>query len=118
MFDSVRAIRAEHGTLLTTLEWTFTILFSIEYLLRLSCIGRPWRYATSFYGIVDLLAVLPTYLSLLVAGCWPESTERQVAFRALARWEDQRLAPQDSRALNLNVLFCLENFYKRFFKKE
>lgn len=68
MLDSVRAIRLEHGQLLTTVEWFFTILFTIEYLLRLSCIGKPMRYATSFFGVIDLLAILPTYLSLLVPG--------------------------------------------------
>jgi voltage-gated potassium channel len=68
MLDSVRGIRETHGTLLTTAEWVFTILFTIEYLLRLSCIGRPWRYATSFFGVVDLLAIVPTYLSLFFPG--------------------------------------------------
>jgi len=68
MLDSVAGIRARHGTLLTTTEWVFTIIFTIEYLLRLSCIGRPWKYATSFFGVVDLLAILPTYLSILLPG--------------------------------------------------
>jgi voltage-gated potassium channel len=68
MLDSVRGIREAHGNLLTAVEWFFTILFTIEYLLRLSCIGRPWRYATSFFGVVDLLAIVPTYLSLFFPG--------------------------------------------------
>ncbi len=68
MLDSVGAIRASYGRVLTTVEWVFTILFTIEYLLRLSCIGKPWRYATSFFGVVDLLAIIPTYLSLVVPG--------------------------------------------------
>lgn len=68
MLDSVAAVRAEFGSLLYGLEWGFTILFTIEYVLRLACIGRPARYATSFFGIVDLLAVVPTYLDLLVPG--------------------------------------------------
>jgi voltage-gated potassium channel len=46
----------------------FTVLFSVEYLARLSCVQRPWRYAAGFYGVIDLLAVLPTYFSLLVPG--------------------------------------------------
>ena len=50
------------------MEWTFTILFTVEYLLRLLCVGRPLRYAASFYGVVDLLAVAPTYLSFVIAG--------------------------------------------------
>lgn len=54
-----------YAGLLRTLEWIFTILFTIEYLLRLYCVKSPLRYATSFFGIVDLLAVLPTYLGML-----------------------------------------------------
>lgn len=68
MLDSVGPIRSQYGFLLYGAEWFFTLLFTVEYLLRLSCIGRPWRYATSFFGIVDLLAILPTYLSLLIPG--------------------------------------------------
>jgi voltage-gated potassium channel len=68
MLDSVAAIQQSHGTALIAAEWFFTLLFTVEYLLRLSCIGRPAKYATSFFGIVDLLAILPTYLSLLVPG--------------------------------------------------
>ena len=68
MLDSVNGIRIRHGDTLYALEWFFTILFSIEYLLRLACVGAPWRYATSFFGVVDLLAVLPTYFSLLLPG--------------------------------------------------
>ena len=53
---------------LWTLEWIFTILFTVEYVLRLICVARPVRYARSFFGVVDLLSILPTYISLLVAG--------------------------------------------------
>lgn len=49
-------------------EWGFTIIFTIEYLLRLWSVNKPWTYAKSFYGVVDLLAILPTYLSLLFPG--------------------------------------------------
>ncbi len=68
MLDSVTWFNERYGTLLTSLEWAFTILFTVEYGLRLSCVGRPMRYATSFFGVVDLLAVIPTYLSLVLAG--------------------------------------------------
>ena len=68
MLDSVASINAVCGHGLFLLEWFFTLLFTVEYLLRLSCIGRPWRYAVSFFGIIDLLAVLPSYLSLLLPG--------------------------------------------------
>ncbi len=68
MLESVAAVRAEQGPALRTLEWGFTILFTIEYGLRLICVPRAWRYARSFFGVVDLLAILPTYLSLLIPG--------------------------------------------------
>ncbi len=68
MLDSVSSIRARCGRLLTTAEWFFTILFTIEYILRLICIGRPIRYAVSFFGIIDLLAILPTYVGLFFYG--------------------------------------------------
>ena len=68
MLDSIALVRAEHGELLGRIEWTLTILFTIEYMLRLWCIGRPWKYATSFFGMVDLLAILPTFLSLILPG--------------------------------------------------
>jgi voltage-gated potassium channel len=68
MLDSVSGIRRLHGGVLYKIEWFFTILFTVEYVLRLICVGRPWKYATSFFGIVDLLAVIPTYLSLLIPG--------------------------------------------------
>jgi voltage-gated potassium channel len=66
MLDSVRSIRAEFGRFLYAAEWFFTILFTIEYILRLLCVRKPARYAVSFFGIVDLLAILPTYTSLFV----------------------------------------------------
>jgi len=66
MLDSVSEIAAEHGPLLQGIEWFFTILFTVEYVLRLLCVGRPGRYAVSFFGVVDLLAILPTYVSLLL----------------------------------------------------
>lgn len=68
MFDSVTEIRAEHGRLLYIIEWFFTLLFTVEYLTRIITLGQPLRYVRSFYGVVDLVAILPTYISLLVPG--------------------------------------------------
>jgi voltage-gated potassium channel len=68
MLDSVSSISINYGSLLTGIEWFFTIVFTIEYILRLICVGRPLLYATSFFGIVDLLAIIPTYISLFIPG--------------------------------------------------
>jgi voltage-gated potassium channel len=68
MMDSVNSWQLRYGELLHYAEWGFTLLFTLEYGLRLLCIGRPWKYATSFFGVVDLLSILPTYLSLLLPG--------------------------------------------------
>lgn len=68
VLDSVGAVHAAYGRLLLALEWAFTAIFTAEYLLRLYCVERPGRYAGSFFGVVDLLAILPTYASLVVPG--------------------------------------------------
>jgi voltage-gated potassium channel len=64
VLDSIASIQARHGHALRVAEWTFTVIFTVEYLLRLWASPRPARYARSFYGIVDLLAILPSYLSI------------------------------------------------------
>ncbi|MCZ6730783.1 MAG: ion transporter [SAR324 cluster bacterium] len=68
MLDSVEDIASRYGALLGALEWMFTILFTIEYVLRLVSVSRPLRYVFSFYGVIDLMAILPTYLSLIMSG--------------------------------------------------
>ena len=68
MLESVGVVRNDHGTALRVSEWAFTLLFTAEYVLRLMCVGRPVLYARSFFGVVDLLAIVPTYLSLFIAG--------------------------------------------------
>lgn len=68
ILDSVSAVNVKFGNVLFYCEWFFTILFSVEYLFRLYCVGRPMTYARSFFGIVDLASVLPTYLSLILPG--------------------------------------------------
>lgn len=64
--DSMPSIGKRYGTTMSLLEWGFTLLFSAEYIARLVCVRHPLRYATSFFGIIDLLSVLPTYFALLV----------------------------------------------------
>jgi voltage-gated potassium channel len=65
VLESVPAIRREHGGVLRAVEWTVTLAFTLEYVLRLIAVDRPARYARSLFGVVDLLAILPTYLSLI-----------------------------------------------------
>jgi len=66
VLDSVHAIGVRYDALFEVLEWCFTIAFTLEYLARLACVRHPLRYALSFFGLVDLLAIVPTYLALLV----------------------------------------------------
>lgn len=68
VLDSMEGIHARHAASLQVLEWLFTLLFTAEYVARLVCVRRPWRYARSAFGIIDLLAVMPTYIALLVPG--------------------------------------------------
>lgn len=68
VLESVASIAASYGGPLRAIEWGFTFVFTIEYAVRLWCVGRPLRYARSFFGLVDLLAVLPTWISLLLPG--------------------------------------------------
>ena len=78
VLESVESIAATHGPLLRSIEWAFTVLFTLEYGLRLATIGRPRRYALSAFGIIDLLAIVPTYLSVFFVG-----TQSLVVIRAL-----------------------------------
>ena len=68
MLDSVKSFQ-RHAHVFDMLEWGFTILFTIEYVLRLISIRHPWRYVGSFLGVVDLLAIIPSYLSFFYCGC-------------------------------------------------
>ncbi len=68
MLESVGGINARYEVFLFRLEWFFTAIFTVEYALRLWCHGRPLRYALSFFGIIDLIAVLPTYFMWLLPG--------------------------------------------------
>ncbi|MCZ8292679.1 MAG: ion transporter [Hylemonella sp.] len=66
VLDSLPGLPAGQREVLYRIEWLFTALFTLEYLARLACVRHPLRYALSFYGIIDLLALLPTWLALLV----------------------------------------------------
>ncbi|BAP44221.1 ion transporter [Pseudomonas sp. 21LCFQ02] len=64
IIDSIESIHAEYATALAWIEWGFTAVFAVEYLLRLYCSPRPLKYAFSFYGLVDLLAIIPGILAI------------------------------------------------------
>jgi voltage-gated potassium channel len=66
LLESVAGIRRQYGGALRAVEWTITVAFTLEYVLRLVAVDRPARYARSFFGVVDLLAIVPTYLALVV----------------------------------------------------
>jgi len=68
MLESIAELNTKYHDIFVALEWIFTIFFTIEYLLRIYCVYQPKKYMTSFFGIVDLLAILPTYLSLFFYG--------------------------------------------------
>ncbi len=94
MLESIAELNTQYHDLFVVLEWVFTIFFTIEYLLRVYCVYQPKKYMTSFFGIVDLLAILPTYLSLIISG-----THYLVVIRAL-------------RLLRVFRIFKLANFLK------
>ncbi len=77
ILESIPSVKAVHGELLRQVEWGVTIWFTIEYLMRLITAHNAIKYATGFYGIIDLLAVIPTYLSLFVVG-----SQSLIVFRA------------------------------------
>ena len=68
VLDSVNSYQLRFGSFLYTAEWFFTILFTAEYVLRLFSVRKPWRYGLSFFGIIDILSILPTYASLFFPG--------------------------------------------------
>jgi voltage-gated potassium channel len=68
MLDSVQTLKARFGRVFYVLEWFFTIVFTIEYILRLICIKRPQKYVFSVLGVIDLLAIIPSYLSIVISG--------------------------------------------------
>ena len=89
--ESVRDVRAEWGPELTAASGVITVLFTIEYVLRLLCVRRPLRYALSFFGIVDLLAILPAYMAFFVEG--PEYLSVIRALRLLRVFHVFKMGP-------------------------
>ncbi|MDO7744989.1 MAG: ion transporter [Pedobacter sp.] len=78
MLDSVQSLHKQYGSLFYTIEWIFSALFTLEYIVRLISIRRPAKYVFSFLGIIDLIALIPTYLSIFFIGA-----QSLLVFRAL-----------------------------------
>ncbi len=76
--ESIQSLNEQFGPWFNYIEWGLTAIFTLEYLLRIYSVRRPWGYILSFYGLVDLLSILPTFLSLLVTG-----SEFLIVIRAL-----------------------------------
>src|SRR5690606_37329815 len=68
MLESVEHLDKKYHGFLVLSEWIITIFFSIEYALRIYSSRKPWKYITSFYGIIDLISILPMYLSFFLPG--------------------------------------------------
>jgi len=68
MLDSIEHLHRDYGRIFFALEWIYTILFTVEFILRLICINKPFKYLFSFFGIIDFLSIAPTYLGLFYAG--------------------------------------------------
>ncbi len=78
MLDSVHSLHLKYGSFFSTIEWVLTVLFTIEYVLRVICIKRPFRYIFSVLGIIDMIALIPSYLSFFIVGA-----QSLLVFRAL-----------------------------------
>jgi len=78
MLESVESVNQSYGDIFNILEWIITILFTAEYIARLICVRRPLEYVFSFYGVIDLISIIPKYLSLFLGG-----TQAFIALRSL-----------------------------------
>lgn len=99
MLQSVSTINREYGNILNIADWIITIGFSIEYALRIACVRRPWRYIFSFWGIVDLLSVLPSYVALGIPGSHYLSVVRVLRLIRIFRIFKLNSYIQESRVL-------------------
>ena len=99
MLESVESVRIPYGRYLVAAEWFFTGLFTLEYTARIVCARRPIRYVFSFFGVIDLLAILPTYLMILLPGAQRLAVVR--SFRLLRAFRIFKLAHMLSEARSL-----------------
>lgn len=109
--ESVPSIASEWGRQLRALEYTFTCLFTLEYLLRLYCSPKPSAYAKSFYGVVDLLAILPTYLAFLFPAASSMSVIRLLRVMRIFRILKLVRYLQDSNILLRSLLMARRKIF-------
>lgn len=85
MLESVNSIRIKYTDVIRIIEWSFTFLFTIEYFARIYTVKKPLKYIFSFYGIIDLLSILPTYFGLFVTGTHSLSVIRGIRLLRIFR---------------------------------
>lgn len=111
MLESVVEIRVNYGKALYIAEWIFTILFTLEYIARLWSVNQPMKYAKSFFGIIDLLSILPAYLALVISGAQAFLILRSIrllrVFRVLKMVRFLGEASELSRALKASKIKIL-----------
>ncbi len=83
--ESIQTMNARYGNWLLRIEWAVVVVFSMEYALRIWCVRNPWRYIRSVYGIIDLLSILPVYISILVPGAQSFVVLRVLRFMRIFR---------------------------------
>jgi voltage-gated potassium channel len=111
MLESVTAIRLQYIETLHTIEWVLTIVFLIEYIFRIISSPKPLKYVTSFFGIIDLLAILPSFISLIIPGVQPLIVIR--ALRLLRVYRILKLYRYIQEG-NTLLLAIRRSFYKIF----
>lgn len=85
MLESVESLRASYGHYFSMIEWSFTILFSFEYLARILSLNKPFKYITSFYGVIDLLSILPSFIGIFITGTHSLSVIRSLRLLRIFR---------------------------------
>jgi voltage-gated potassium channel len=100
MLESVTSISEAYNTEIKFIEWSFTVLFSIEYIARIIAVKKPLKYIFSFYGIIDLLSILPTFIGLFISGTHSLSVIRSI--RLLRIFRILKLARYVKAAQTLN----------------
>jgi voltage-gated potassium channel len=103
MMETVAEFNLQYHSQLVLLEWIITGLFTVEYIFRIISINKPWKYIFSFYGIIDLLAILPMYLSVFVVGTSILTVVRSLRLLRLFKILNHPQFTSQSKQLNLAI---------------